>query len=192
MIANLFVSLAEHLAYRIWGIEATCFILRHLPGTWNTTKLLRRRGAEIGPNVTFAGFLRIDHADKDFRNLYIGRKTHVGQSVYIDLSAMVTIKEEVPIGQEVMLITHQEVGKNRHLDLTMPRKRAPIFIGHGAYLGARSTVLAGVHVKSGSIVGACALVTKNTVTYEVCGGVPARKIKEIKYVATDGAGIVDG
>jgi acetyltransferase-like isoleucine patch superfamily enzyme len=55
----------------------------------------------------------------------------------------------------------------------MPATRieADVWIGH------RATIIAGVTIGRGAIVGAGAVVTKDIPPYEVVGGVPARKIR---------------
>lgn len=49
---------------------------------------------------------------------------------------------------------------------------------NGIHFGANITILDGVTIKSGCIIGAGAVVTKSTEPNGVYAGVPARKIKE--------------
>jgi acetyltransferase-like isoleucine patch superfamily enzyme len=54
---------------------------------------------------------------------------------------------------------------------------APIDIGNDVWIGARATVLDGVRIGSGAIVGAGAIVTKDVPDYAVVGGVPAKILR---------------
>ena len=53
----------------------------------------------------------------------------------------------------------------------------PISIGNDVWFGAGSSVMPGVSIASGTVVGANAVVTKNTELFAVVAGVPARTIK---------------
>jgi acetyltransferase-like isoleucine patch superfamily enzyme len=50
-------------------------------------------------------------------------------------------------------------------------------VGHDVWMGAGATVLGGVRVGDGAIVGAGAVVTKDVPPYAVVGGVPAKVIR---------------
>ena len=52
----------------------------------------------------------------------------------------------------------------------------PVNIGHDVWVGSNSTVLGGVTIGNGAVVGACAVVTNNVPPYAVVGGVPAKII----------------
>ncbi len=57
-----------------------------------------------------------------------------------------------------------------------PRAAAPVVIGEGAWLGADTKVLSGVHVGRGAVVGAGSVVTRNVPDYAIVAGVPATAI----------------
>ena len=50
-------------------------------------------------------------------------------------------------------------------------------IGNDVWIGARSMIMSGVNIGDGSIVAAGSIVTKNVGSYEIVGGVPAKKIR---------------
>lgn len=58
-------------------------------------------------------------------------------------------------------------------------KTAPIFIGEGAFIGARSIILKGVNIGKHSVIGAGSVVTKNVPDNEIWAGNPARFIREL-------------
>jgi len=57
------------------------------------------------------------------------------------------------------------------------RYDAAVTIGHDTWLGHGSTLLPGVSVGNGSVVGAGAVVTRDVAPYTLVGGVPAKPIK---------------
>lgn len=50
-------------------------------------------------------------------------------------------------------------------------------IGHDVWIGCHATIMPGVTVNNGSIIGAGAVVTKDVMSYAVMAGVPARLIR---------------
>lgn len=52
-----------------------------------------------------------------------------------------------------------------------------VWIGNDVWIGKNVTIMAGVNIADGSVVGANALVTKNTEPYSVNVGIPAKCIK---------------
>ena len=55
---------------------------------------------------------------------------------------------------------------------------APVIIGKDTWIGARSSILPGVTIGDGAIIGINAVVTKDVPPKTVVGGIPARIIKE--------------
>ncbi|KRE17652.1 hypothetical protein ASE63_00100 [Bosea sp. Root381] len=57
------------------------------------------------------------------------------------------------------------------------RKHPTTEIGHDVWMGDNVVVMAGVHVGTGAVIGANAVVTKDVPPYAIVGGVPARLIR---------------
>ncbi|MBR3611436.1 MAG: hypothetical protein IKL57_08290 [Oscillospiraceae bacterium] len=53
----------------------------------------------------------------------------------------------------------------------------PVVIGKYVWIGARSTILPGVKIGDGAVIGAASVVTKDVPNGAVVGGNPARIIK---------------
>ena len=54
-----------------------------------------------------------------------------------------------------------------------------IIVGDGVWIGYRCTILPGVKIGDGSIIGAGSLVNKNVPNNTVCAGSPARIIRKL-------------
>ena len=50
-------------------------------------------------------------------------------------------------------------------------------IGNDVWIGANATILDGINVGDGAVIGANSVVTKDVEPYSIVGGVPAKKIK---------------
>ena len=61
-----------------------------------------------------------------------------------------------------------------------PMKYGDIHLGKGCYIGINATILPGVHIGEGAVIGSCALVTKDVPAWTIATGVPARVVKNIE------------
>ncbi|WP_028297284.1 acyltransferase [Olivibacter sitiensis] len=106
----------------------------------------------------------------------------IGNGTIIGLSNVII--GPVMIGNNVMLAQHVVISGINHgyEDITLSPSQQPlsvskIEIGDDVWIGANSTIVAGVHIGKHSIVGAGSVVTKNVLPYTVVVGNPARAIK---------------
>ena len=66
------------------------------------------------------------------------------------------------------------------------RRKNAVIIGHDVWIGHGATVLPGVVVGNGAVIGAGAVVSKDVPAWTICGGVPARLIRQ-RFDAATGA-----
>ncbi|NED96367.1 hypothetical protein G1H11_13735 [Phytoactinopolyspora alkaliphila] len=59
-----------------------------------------------------------------------------------------------------------------------PSTGRPVSIADDVWIGATATVTPGTFVAEGCIIGAGAVVTRDTEPYGIYGGVPARRLRE--------------
>lgn len=140
--------------------------------------ILRCNGATIGKNCDIETGLTF-HNCVDYSNLKIGNNCHIGKNCFFDLKEKIIIKNNVTISMNCTLLTHQDLGKSV-LELKYPKEKATISIGNHAYIGACSTILKGCSIGEKSIVAAGSIVNNNVEKSVIVGGLPAKKIKNIK------------
>lgn len=68
-------------------------------------------------------------------------------------------------------------GTNYHLGHLTIETTVRTYIGNDVWIGSRAIILQGVHIGTGAVVGAGAVVTKDVPPYAVVAGCPAKIIK---------------
>jgi len=112
-------------------------------------------------------------------SVWIGKKTNIGCNTIITSGAGIFIGNSVLIGGNCY------IGGGRYIsdriDIPMMEQglysKGPVVIGDDVWLGAGATILDGVEIGKGAIVGAGAVVTKNIPDYAIAVGVPAQITK---------------
>jgi len=115
--------------------------------------VMRWFGADIGRGVLIRHDVHVHWPWK----LHIGRDSWIGVGAQLLNLEPIWIGSDVCISQEVMLCT----GSHRADDEAFEFDNGPIRVEDGAWLATRVTVLRGVTIGEGAIVGATALVTKD-------------------------------
>ena len=107
-------------------------------------------------------------------NIEIGEGTIIGDHVFLDGRAKLTIGSHVDIASQVLIYNSEH-----DLDSdTFKAREEIVSIGDYVFIGPRVIVLPGVIIGKGAIVAAGAVVTKNVGDFEIVGGVPAKVIGE--------------
>lgn len=115
---------------------------------------------------------------------YIRKDLIAGEDVYIGPNCKITHK--TIIGDYTIFANEVEILGGDHV-FNIPGlpiqysgrcSETTTIIGADCWIGARSTIMAGVKIGDGSIIAAGSVVTKDVEPYSIYGGVPARKIKD--------------
>lgn len=106
--------------------------------------------------------------------IQIGANSVINRRCYLDGRFGIDIGDSVSISPECYLIslTHDLNAS----DFTAYGKR--VIIDDYAWIGARCTILPGVHLSKGCVVGAGSVVTKSVSEFTIVAGIPAAKIGE--------------
>ena len=131
--------------------------------------LLKLFGASIGSEVLIKPFVNIKYP----WFLTIGDHVWIGENVWIDNLAQVTIGNNVCISQGALLLSGNHDYKSISFDLMV----SPITLEDGVWICAKAVVCSGVTCYSHSIVNAGSIATQNCEANCIYKGNPAIKIK---------------
>lgn len=122
------------------------------------------------------------------RNAYFGNGANIEIGDYSGIGANCTIPNNTIIGKYVMFApqVHIVAGNHQYKNLQIPmcfqgsmHKEKPItIIEDDCWIGVRSILTPGRHIKKGSIIADGAIVTKDFDEYSIIGGNPAHLIKK--------------
>ena len=155
----------------IWYFVSILFFLNPLnPISGLKIILLRLFGARIGSGVHIKPGVNIKYPWL----LEIGSHVWIGENVWIDNLAKVTIENNVCISQGAMLLCGNHNYKKSTFDLII----GEINLKSGSWIGAKSIVCQGVTLHSHAILAVGSVANKNLDAYGIYQGNPAVKIRE--------------
>ena len=127
---------------------------------------------------------KVDKSFRLFPPFYTdcGKNIKVGKNVFINSCCKfqdqggIEIGDGVLIGHNVTLATLNHDERPNFRQNIYPK---PIKIGNNVWIGSNATILQGVTIEDGAIIGANALVTKNVPKNTIVAGVPAKIIRQV-------------
>jgi len=151
-----------------------------------------RRWIALGSNFSCGRGLRMDALGDSSTThplIQIGSDVSLNDYVHIAAIESVLIGNRVLIASKVFITDHDHGGYGRgsiHSDPRVaPAKRplcaAPVVIGDDAWLGEFVSVLPGVQIGNGAIIGTMSTVTRDIPPYSIAVGSPARVIKQFNF-----------
>lgn len=135
--------------------------------------LLNRAGLSIGKNVRVVAPIHIDTSCVD-----IGENTWIGRDFRVYGNGRVSIGANCDLAPELLIQT----GSHK---IGISKRRAgegfcgEIAIGDGCWIGVRTTILPGVEISSGTVIGAGSLVNKSVESNALAVGVPCKTIRKL-------------
>jgi UDP-2-acetamido-3-amino-2,3-dideoxy-glucuronate N-acetyltransferase len=131
-------------------------------------------GCRIDDNTKIGPFVEIQ------KNAFIGKRCKISSHTFI--CEGVTIENDVFVGHGVMFINDKyprSTNVSGELQTEEDGEVVSTIVKQGASIGSNATLLCGITVGSGSIVGAGSVVTRDVPDKTVVAGNPARVIRNI-------------
>jgi maltose O-acetyltransferase len=119
-------------------------------------------------------------------NFYTGWEIEIGDFSSLGINCMLPydlkVGKDVMMGPYVIIIgeNHQSDSCDIPMRLQGMKDFPPVQIEDDVWIGARVTILPGIKIGKGAIIGAGAVITKNVPPYAIFAGNPARMIRSRK------------
>lgn len=160
-----------------------------------TSKLYLRGVSEVGPGVRTAGRPHIENAG--FMSLGAnvmlksipaqlelaterGARLTIGADSIITYGANIGCTERITIGKRCLIGPYSMIidcSFHELLDRSKRPPSRPVTLEDDVWIGAKVSVLPGVTIGRGSVIGAGSVVTKDVPAYCVAMGMPAKVVK---------------
>lgn len=177
------------MTVRVWKNSTWRASLLRLQSSSLIRPSLRRRilnsiGANIHPTAIVNHSCWFGSAD-----IVMGRDTMLNAFAFWDGRARLTIEEGGRVAARAMLITSShEVSDDPDRRSAADRPViAPITIGAGSWVGANCTIMPGVSIAKGCVIGAGAVVRRSTRANGVYVGVPAERRRDLPSTPAEAA-----
>jgi acetyltransferase-like isoleucine patch superfamily enzyme len=132
-------------------------------------------GCSIGDNSKIGTFVEIQ------KNATIGKNVKVSSHTFI--CEGVTIEDDVFVGHNVSFINDKyprATSEDGLLQTEADWTVVSTVVKQGASIGTSCTILCGVTIGEGAIVGAGSVVTRNVAPHTVVAGTPARFLRKVE------------
>ena len=146
------------------------WLVGYLPSHLVRNSIYRLAGIKLGRGAIIHMGARFYYP----ANIVIGVGSIIGDHIFLDGRAKITIGSHTDIASQVMIY-------NSEHDLSDPSFKAteePVTIGDYCFIGPRVIIMPGVNIGRGAIVAGGAVVTKDVPAGAIVGGVPAKVIGE--------------
>lgn len=110
--------------------------------------------------------------------LKVGANSYINYRVFLDLGYDIVIGNNVSIAFNCTFInsTHEIGDANQRAGLGIAKK---IIVEDGCWIGARTTIMPGVTIRKGCVIGSDSLVLSDTEPNGLYVGHPAKRIKDL-------------
>jgi len=149
----------------LWLVVGQVLLASELPGTPWRRWLLISFGARIGNGCRLKPRLRV----KSPWRLVVGDHCWLGENVWIDNLAPVTLADRVCLSQGAFLCTGNHDYRSRGFELTL----GPIQVGAEAWICARAVLAPGTVVGAGAVIGLGAVASGRVAPGQIMAGNPA-------------------
>lgn len=162
---------ASILTRTLWHFTNHLFFTHGLfPFSSLKVLLLKLFGSTVGKGVNVKPVVNIKYPWL----LNVGNNVWIGEGVWIDNLAKVSIGDNVCLSQGAMLLTGNHNYRKSSFDLMI----GGIRLEEGVWIGAKSIVCPGVVCHSHSVLSVHSVATNDLDAYTIYQGNPARKVKD--------------
>lgn len=153
-----------------WYLTNSVFFNSAFPIVSVKVFLLKLYGANVAAGVVIKPYVNIKYPWK----LTLGKNVWLGEKVWIDNLANVTIGDNACISQGAMLLCGNHNYKKSTFDLIV----GEIIIEEGVWIGAQSVVCPGVTCASHSVLSVNSVAVNNLEAYTIYQGNPAITVRK--------------
>jgi len=154
----------------LWYCFSACFFTSRFPVNGIKIFLLRVFGSRLGKGIIIKPGVNIKYPWK----LSIGDYVWLGENVWIDNLAQITIGNHVCLSQGAFILC----GNHDYTKSTFDLLISPVILEDGVWIGAKAIVCPGVKAGSHAVLTAGSLANKNLDSYMIYRGNPAMPIKD--------------
>ncbi len=184
-----FCSFLGRLPRRLWNLarmRASCSGI--IPVTLQFDGPVRVSGR---PVVRFGDHCRLGHdvflETAESGSITVGKHVRINAGCFLVSYAGITIGDDCLIGEYSSIRDANHRIDGQKLIREQGHDSAPIVIGANVWIGRGTTILEGVRIGDGAVVGANSVVTHDVPAGAVVGGCPARPLKRSGGSAAEAA-----
>jgi acetyltransferase-like isoleucine patch superfamily enzyme len=132
-------------------------------------------GCQIGDSTKIGTFVEVQKGATIGKNCKISSHTFICEGVHIEDNCF--------IGHNVTFINDKyprSVNPDGSMQIDKDWQCIPTYIREGTSVGSSATILCGVTVGEGAVIGAGAVVTKDVPPKTIVAGVPAKVVRKVE------------
>lgn len=117
-------------------------------------------------------------------SIHVHEEATFGDNVFLNRGCTIVAVSEITIGDDSIFGEYVSIHDENHIFGGAFHQRhqvsaVPVVIGSNVWVGAKATILQGVHIGDGAVIGANSVVTHDVPARMIAVGAPARAIREI-------------
>ena len=155
------------------------FLNLHISSCILRANLFRLFGSKIGKGSKIEQVVLLNYDGDNLGNLIFGEKVYIGAGTILDIKNKIKIGNSTKIAAGCNLSTHVDCGEENTISSLFPKREEMIAIGSNSWIGLSVTILCGISIGEGVIIGAGSLVNKNVPSHVLAHGLPVKIIKQL-------------
>ncbi|MFV5693070.1 acyltransferase [Flavobacterium sp. LT1R49] len=146
------------------------------------TKVTWPHQVELGNNCRLEHgiYFHYDGIYSQGPSICIGNDVFIGNNTEFNITDRITIGSNCLIAAGCRFVDHNHGLEKSMLIRNQLAPKSEIILEEDVWLGCNVVVLIGVKIGKGAVIAAGSIVNKNIPSYEIWGGVPAKKIGKRK------------